>query len=302
MLRIGVPGIALILAWAVLGAVSGAVFGDGASRARRAIAGLGVACLIVLPFLAPDDETLARGLAGLGAMLAVMRYVDAARTTRPPLLPQAILFVLPVDTFSLAHAKPRVATESLSRAALHALVLGVGALFVWLAPQSMPMRWPLRWLGGVLIAYGYIDVMASLARALLAAIGLDVAPMQRDPISSKSAAEHWGERWNRVVSSWLRRNVFLPVTRRTRSPRLALMAAFSWSVFLHAFMVLAALDVVNAITMGAYFAVQGLAVLVETKVPVARWPVPVQRAWTILLVAGPSWLFVGPMLAMFGVP
>lgn len=302
MLRIGVAGIALILAWALLGMIAGAIFGQGTSRARRGLSALCVAAMIVVPFLAPQDEALARGLAGLGAMLAVMRWIDASRATRAPTLPHAILFVLPVDAMSLRRAKPRVATESLSRAVLHALVLGFGSALVWLSPEALPDRFVVRWLGGVLIAYGYLDTLASLARASLAANGLDVEPMQRDPVLSRSASEFWGERWNRVVSSWLRRNVFLPVTRRSRSPRLALLAAFGWSVFLHAFMVLAALDVRNALIMGAFFVVQGLVVLVETKLTVARWPRPMQHAWTILVVAGPSWLFVGPMLEMFGIP
>lgn len=302
MLRLGLPGVALIVAWALVGMIAGATFGDGRSRARRALSGLGVVVLLVMPFFAPSEEMLARGLAALGGMLALMRWVESSRATRPPILPRAILFVLPVDGPSLAHAKPRVAKESLARAAVHAVVLALGAVLVWLAPASLPARWPLRWLGGVMIAYGYIDVAASLARAALAAIGLDVDPMQRDPVLAKSASEHWGERWNRVVSSWLRRHVFLPVTRRTRSPRLALIAAFSFSVLLHAFMTLAALDAAHALTMGAYFASQGAVVLLEGVLPIARWPTPVQRAWTIGVVAGPSWLFVGPMLAMFGVP
>jgi hypothetical protein len=302
MLRLGLPGVALIVAWAWVGMIAGATFGDGRSRVRRALSGLGVVVLFVVPFFAPREERLARGIAALGAMLALMRWVESSRATRPPILPRAILFVLPVDGPSLAHARPRVATESLARAAVHAVVLAIGAALVWFAPASLPARWPLRWLGGVLIAYGYIDVAASLARASLATIGLDVDSMQRDPILAKSASEHWGERWNRVVSSWLWRHVFLPVTRRTRSPRLALIAAFSFSVILHAFMTLAALDVARAITMGAYFAVQGAVVLLEGVLPIAGWPTPLQRAWTIVVVAGPSWLFVGPMLAMFGVP
>jgi hypothetical protein len=305
MLRLGVGGLALLAAWLVLGAAAGAAFGP--STPRRIASALLLACLLALPFFGPREETLARGLVGLGGMLAVMRFVESARASRPPILPLAILFVLPVDVPTLVRAPPRLASESLARVATHALVLLAGLVLVWLAPAAIPSRLALRWLGGVLFVYGYIEVIASGARAGLAALGFDVAPMQRDPILARSVGELWGERWNRVVSSWLRRQLFLPVARRTGSAVAGVAAAFAWSVFLHAFMVGAALGLGPALTMGSYFVIQGVGVLIEARLltygrPTRGWPGPLARAWTIAWVVGPSWLFVGPLLSLFGVP
>lgn len=300
MLRLGVGGLALLAGWLVLGALAGAAFGSSASR--RVASALLLVCLLALPFFGPPEETLARALVGLGGMLAVMRYVESWRASRAPVLPHAILFVLPVDVPTLKRAPPRVASESLVRLATHALVLAAGAVLVWLAPAATSSRLACRWLGGVLIVYGYIEVIASAARACLALVGFDVAPMQRDPILARSVGELWGERWNRVVSTWLRRQLFVPVARRTGSASAGVVAAFAWSTFLHAFMVAAALGLAPAATMGSYFVVQGVGVLVESRLTVHRWPRPLAHAWTILWVVGPSWLFVGPLLEIFGVP
>jgi hypothetical protein len=300
MLRLGVGGLALLSGWLVLGALAGAAF--GASTTRRLASALVLGCLLALPFFGPPEETLARALVGLGGMLAVMRFVECSRASRAPVLPNAILFVLPVDVPTLRRAPARLASESIACAAAHALVLGAGGALVWLAPAALSSRAVWRWLGGVLIVYGYIEVIASAARACLAMLGFDVAPMQRDPVLARSVGELWGERWNRVVSTWLRRQLFVPVARRTGSATAGVIAAFAWSVFLHAFMVGVALGLGPALTMGSYFVVQGVGVILESRLPVHRWPSPLARAWTIAWVVGPSWLFVGPLLEIFGVP
>ena len=300
MIHLGPSGALLIIAWLLMGTTAGALFGP--TRTRRVLSALVVAGSLFVPFVGPPEESLARGLAGLGAMLMVMRWVEAVRASAPPVVPYAVLFVLPVDTPSLRRAPPRLAVDSLGRAASHGVLTALGIALVLAAPASAPSRFALRWLGGVVFVYGYVELAASSARLLLAALGVDVAQMQRDPILSRSVAEHWGERWNRVVSTWLRRHLFLPVTRRTRSPVAGLAAAFAWSAFLHAYFIYAAVGASAALAMGAYFVSQGLLVLLESRLPVARWPGPLARTWTILAVVGPSWLFVGPALAMFGVP
>jgi len=46
----------------------------------------------------------------------------------------------------------------------------------------------------------------------------------------------------------------------------------------------------------AYFVVQGVAVALETRLGVARWPRACRRAWTLVIVVGTSPLFVEPCL------
>jgi hypothetical protein len=296
---IGPAGWLLLAGWMALAMAAGASF--GAEPWRRGLSSVCVALLLVLPFAAPAEEHLARGLVGLGAMMALMRRVEAARGPRPP-LPWALLFLLPVDVPTLRAAPARLDREDLVRALVHAIVLALGVALVRLslaAPaSSAPLGSLLRWLGGAMFFYGFLDTAASLARAALAAFGIDVAPMQRDPILSRSVAEHWGARWNLVVSTWLRRFVLLPVTRRTRSVIAGSCASFAWSAALHAFFVLAALGPGWALSMGGYFVLQGLAFLLEQRLGLSRWPSWLARAWTVLVVLGASPLFVEPGLRL----
>ena len=156
------------------------------------------------------------------------------------------------------------------------------------------------WLGGVVALYGAVDCVASTLRAILAALGVESAPMQRDPVLSASVSEFWAERWNRAVGGWLRRHVFLPVARRAGTLA-GIAAAFAWSTLLHFYAVLCGIGLEPALRMGAFFVVQAMAVLLETRLSVRSWPRPLARVWTFALVLGPSILFVGPVLEIFGV-
>ena len=48
--------------------------------------------------------------------------------------------------------------------------------------------------------------------------------------------------------------------------------------------------------MGFYFLLQGLFVLVELGLHVARWPRPLAHLWVVVIMLGTSPIFVGPLL------
>lgn len=298
MPEVALPGVWVVLLEVVLGLASGAVF--GASRTRRAAAAALVLLGLVVPFLGDPAEPAARALAGLGAMLGVMRLIEAHRLRAPLPIPRALGWVLPVDLVALRRAAPRVATDALGSAGAHAVLLAAGVTLVAARARCGASAPLVAWLGGTLALYGAVDVASSTLRAFLAAFGIESAPMQRHPVLSASVSEFWGERWNRAVGAWLWRQCVVRAMRR--GGRLAgIAAAFGWSALLHFYSVLAGVGVGPALCMAAFFVVEGLAVLIETRLSVRTWPRPLARLWTFALVLGPSWLFVGPVLEIFGV-
>ncbi len=280
-----------------LSAAAGAVF--GASRSRRTLSGLLVLAVVATPFLVDTDHRLARSLTGLSAMLVLMRWIEASRTRSAPALPWWLLFVLPFDVPSLRSGDRRLARDVLARGAVHAALLCAGVVVIATRGWASGLGWLVAWLGGVLALYGGVDAIASTAQACLAAAGYEAVSMQRHPVLSRSVTELWGERWNRVVGGWIRRHVFLPIGKRAGAA-VGLGAGFLWSGVFHAYIVGVALGARPALGMCGYFVIQGALVLLETRLTVSRWPRPLGHAWTVLGVVGPSWLFVEPVLAIFG--
>jgi hypothetical protein len=54
--------------------------------------------------------------------------------------------------------------------------------------------------------------------------------------------------------------------------------------------------------MFAFFFVQGIFVILETRLGVSRWSRPARRAWTVTIMVASSPLFVEPALRVLGCP
>jgi hypothetical protein len=89
--------------------------------------------------------------------------------------------------------------------------------------------------------------------------------------------------------------VLRPLARRGH-PALGMLLGFVVSGFGHAYPVLVALGPAMAAMMFGYFAVQGLVVVAETRLGMARWPRALRRSWTIAIMVATSPLFVVPCL------
>ncbi|MGE0707716.1 MAG: MBOAT family protein [Planctomycetota bacterium] len=125
-----------------------------------------------------------------------------------------------------------------------------------------------------------------------------------------SLRDFW-RRWNGAVSCVLGYACFQPLARQRRrlGPRLALalgaLAAFAASGFLHAFPLLCAtesrrLNALLAASTLAFFLLHGLGAIVEGAFPRA-WRSGWQgRVWVLGLFAATSWLYPGPLAALFG--
>src|SRR5436190_320061 len=86
--------------------------------------------------------------------------------------------------------------------------------------------------------------------------GAGGSTVRKTPIAARSLREFWGERWNRVVGSWLRRTFFVPWARR-RHIGVGLALAFTVSALLHGYMALAAVGLAAALPMTTFFLLQG---------------------------------------------
>jgi hypothetical protein len=96
--------------------------------------------------------------------------------------------------------------------------------------------------------------------------------------------------------------VHRPVAR-IGQPRLGLAAAFGFSAAFHMWLSWVPLDAPMALSMGAFFLAQGVAVVIERSFSgFRRLPELVRRAWTLAWVLLPSPLFVEPFLRILEGP
>lgn len=122
--------------------------------------------------------------------------------------------------------------------------------------------------------------------------------LHRAPILAKSVGAFWSRHYNLTVSRWLARHIARPLASR-HGARIGLAGAFLASAILHVGFALPSVELPLAMTMGAFFLVQGIFILVERSFSVfSRLPTPLQRVFTVSLLLLSSPLFVEPLLRM----
>jgi len=195
--------------------------------------------------------------------------------------------------------KDRVVRE-IGNVLVHAILFRI-ALLILPRPRAPDhfMSEILRLSAGVALLYTAVEIIASVITLLFLAGGYSLPPVHRRPIGARSVGEFWGERWNIVVSAWLRTFVFMPVARRNHCV-LGIMLAFLASGVLHGWLILFAIGLWAALSQVLFFVIQGVAILAENRLRIHEWPVAVTRAWTLLILLATSPLFIDPGLRFFG--
>ncbi|MBX3186578.1 MAG: hypothetical protein KF819_06170 [Labilithrix sp.] len=266
-----------------------------ARRAKPVALALGAAAFLGAPWLAGSIPLL-RGLSALVGGIGLLRVIDVVRTNEPWSAWRRVLHVASfVDSRTLRRARAHLEGRALGRAVLWAALAAAG-FHVAHAPQHL-----LRWGGGLVFAYATIEAGYALIGAAYRALGFVAPPLHVWPVASLSVGELWGTRWARPVSAWLRENCFRPLARRGH-PMLGLLLGFVASAGGHAYPVRVALDLPMAAMMFAFFLVQGVFVLLESRLGASRWPRPARRAWTVTVMIASSPLFVEPALRVVGCP
>jgi hypothetical protein len=286
---------------ATLVALSCALVTTGASGRRTLGPLLALAALGTL-YLVPASHPIIRTVLGIYVFVGIMRIVDLR--AMPGSAATRLKHVLGgVDSRKIRRVDPSLDGVGLLRAGVWSVPAGV---FLWLIVRVVPAVQPplLQWLARWVLGLGFIYTLTEAAYAVIVAgfraVGIETPTLHRHPIAARSVKEFWGTRWNRTVSTWLDETFFRPFARRGR-PRLGLVLAFVVSAAAHAYMTLAAVGPAMAGLMLGYFLLQGVIIVLEFLLGMARWGATAAHAWTILWMVGSSPLFTEPFLRMIGV-
>jgi hypothetical protein len=271
------------------------------TRVRRVFAAL-IACpALVLPFVAPPGALL-RFFLAVGASLMLARVIELARY--PGVVELRLRLWHTVGVIDVLRAR-RVPSHVNRGAALRAIgfaLLSAVSFFAVAATAEIDnevMRYAGRWTAGAVLAYSGFDMMASSLVFLYGLAGVVAPPLHRDPILSKSVAEFWGQRWNRIVHRHLKLFVFVPMVRRGLSSSAA-GAAFLASAILHFYIAAPSVGLRLAVLMALFFIVQYGLMLLERRLNVTRWPGSWARVWTVgsILLTAP--IFIESALRVLG--
>jgi alginate O-acetyltransferase complex protein AlgI len=146
------------------------------------------------------------------------------------------------------------------------------------------------WIGMIgtvlLLHFGVFHLIALAMRRT----GIAVKPLMNAPLRARSVAEFWGTRWNLGFHKLADELAFRPLLSRLGVAG-ALMATFIGSGIIH--------DLVITIpARGAYglptlyFAIQGLAILLERRIPRRNWIA--RRAFALAVVGLPAFILFPP--------
>jgi hypothetical protein len=260
------------------GSVAVAALGSTARGARlgSALAGL----LLPVPFLTACSPPARLLLAAAFVWLA-LRALDLAAGARPVSSARRWLHLVTLPDLRLATSASPLLDRAAGRKLVACLVLGAAAALLLLRASAFA-GWPgqaVRWLAlavGTLVAFEGVTALIHLATA---AVGIAAPPVHDSPLRSRSVAEFWARRWNRVMNRLLHDLCFRPLARR--GALLALAATFLASAAVHAYAMGAAAGSLGALSWGAFFLVQPLAIVAERRLRVRSWPPALGRVWTL---------------------
>ncbi|MBW2453214.1 MAG: hypothetical protein JRI68_01835 [Deltaproteobacteria bacterium] len=267
---------------------------------RRYLAWTLAAVAPVVTWLAPATPAIGRFLLAMGGALTVAHLFDLMRDRRDLSIGQRVWFILtPFDTRAVRPVPRALRPRLLVATAAWA---GLSASCYWLFVHYMPAaglpRLLVRWSLGLVGFYTLVEAIgAAMVQGHLVA-GMQTPTLHVTPALARTLQEFWSERWNLEVRRLLHRYAFMPLARRRR-PLAGLMAAFVVSGVLHVGLMLPTRGWEMAGLWALFFLVQGVLILVERGLGVARWPRPAARIWTLTLLVLSSPLFIEPLLRIF---
>ena len=230
-------------------------------------------------------------------MFALMGTITIATSATPQWSVGYRLLHLLTLGYSLraGRIRPVLSRRIVGRLIVEGLVGGAAFLFlrhIALAqhpPDAVIALW--RLVAGIILLYALGEFLNDLIHFCFLASGAAMRPIQETPIAARSLRDFWGKRWNRPVSAWLHRCVFLPLARQRR-PDLGLFCAYLVSGAIHAWVALVALGAFAAFEMAVFFGLQGVFILAEDRLHVHAWPVPLARTWTLTILVATSPLII----------
>lgn len=256
--------------------------------------------ILAAPLGVPADHLAARTAIAYLAAGAVLRLVDVARAPATFRAADRVAMVLLlVDP----RRTRRVAAGVRARLWIESLALGgvsVALLFAasrWHADEA-PFASPRQYGRSVALVVALLAGAESTSRllaAIAALFGRDVPALHVAPGRSRTLAEFWGRRWNRLVGEWLREHCYQPLAR-AGLPRLGVLAAFAASALIHVYPTAIAIGAAPAVAIGSFFVAHGALMLLESLLRVRRWPAALGRAYVVGAFALTAPLFSEPFL------
>ena len=278
------------------GLIAAAVLAAGRRRSQRACAALFLVSAFILEWFAPVD-LFWRAILALGGLFALMAAITVAASATPQWSVRYRLLHLLTFGYPLRAGciRPVLSRRIIGRIIVEGSV--GGAAFLFLRHMALARHPPdagialWRLVAGIILLYALGEFLNDLIHFCFLASGAAMRPIQKTPIAARSLRDFWGKRWNRPVSAWLHRFVFLPLVRQRR-PDLGLFCAYLVSGAIHAWLALVALGAFAALEMAVFFGLQGVFILAEDRLHVHAWPVPLARAWTLTILLATSPLII----------
>jgi len=280
--------------------VIAAVLVVGRKPIQRAGSAFFLSCCFFLEWFAPVDISW-RAIMAFGGMAALVATINVAASTTTQWSARLRLLQMLTAGYRIraGHTRPVLSVRIIG----HLIVEGLvgGAAFLFLRHISHAQHPPdavialCRLVAGIVLLYTLAEFLKDLVHFCFLASGSTMRPIHDTPIAARSLRDFWGKRWNRAVSAWLYRLIFLPLARR-KHPDLGLLCACLVSGAMHAWVAWVALGAFAAFELAVFFGLQGLFILAEDRLHVRAWPVSLARAWTLTLLLATSPLIICPYL------
>ena len=260
-----------------------------------------LACCFFLEWFAPVGIT-SHAIMAFGGIMALVATIPVAASATPQWPARFRLLHLLTWGYRIraGHTRPVLSVRIIGRLIVEALATGAACLLlVHIIHVQLPVAASAlcRLFAGIVFTYALAAFAADLTHFCFLASGTAMRPIHVTPVAARSLRDFWGKRWNRAMSAWLYRFIFLPLAHR-RHPNLGLICVFLVSAAIHAWLPLVALGASAAFSAGAFFCLQGVFILAEDRLHVCAWPIPLARVWTLGILLATSPLYIYPYLSL----
>jgi hypothetical protein len=244
--------------------------------------------MTLLESLPPEWRITAYYLVCLAMTIAVMKMVSVwldHGTLRERA--QFLLFspALSADTWKRTRPLTRAAAGRLV-ATTAVIIPPMWMVFGWFPTATSGYHWSIRSYLAIVPFWLLIEMIHLVTQLGCVPFRRSVPSFNDQPLASRTVAEFWGRRWNRLFGDWFRQVCFRPIARHSAA---ALVGAFSVSGLMHEVLVSLPLWLVYRVNcfgwILTYFLIQLLAILAEKRW-LRRSPA-LNRAFVWLAVLGP---------------
>lgn len=278
-----------------------AVLVAGRKPIQQAGSAFFLACCFFLEWFAPVDITW-HAIMALGGVMALVATITVAASATPQWSARFRLLHLLTWGYRIraGHTRPVLSVRIIGRLIVEALAIGAACLLLrHIIHAQLPVAVSAlyRLFAGIVFIYALAEFVTDLIHFCFLASGTAMRPIHVTPVAARSLRDFWGKRWNRAMSAWLYRFIFLPLAHR-HHPNPGLICVFLVSAAIHAWLPLVALGASAAFSMGAFFCLQGVFILAEDRLHVCAWPTPLARVWTLTILLLTSPLYIFPVLSL----